>query len=39
MSELINHANRMADLFRGFSGGYGSYYARLLDKAGGKQKV
>ena len=39
MSELTNHANRMADLFRGFSGGYGSYYARLLGKAGGKQKV
>ena len=39
MSEPTNHANRMADLFRGFSGGYGTYDARLLGKAEGKQKV
>ena len=39
MSELIDHASKMAALFRGFSGGYGTYDARLLGKAEGKQKV
>ena len=39
MSELIDHANRMATLFRGLSGAYGTYNARLLGKAEGKQKV
>lgn len=39
MSELIDHANKMATLFRGFSGDYGTYDARLLGKAEGKQKV
>ena len=39
MSELIDHANRMATLFRGLSGAYGTYDARLLGKAEGKQKV
>ena len=38
MSELIADAGRMAALFRGFSGGYGTYDARLLSKADGKQK-
>ena len=32
-------AKRLASLFRGFSGGYGTYYPRLLGKAEGKQKV
>ena len=39
MSELIADAGRMAALFRGFSGGYGTYDVRLLGKAKGKQKV
>jgi len=39
MSEQINDARRMADLFKGFSGGYGTYDARFLGKAEGKQKV
>jgi len=39
MSELIIDAGRMAALFRGFSGGYGTYDVRLLGKADGKQKV
>ena len=39
MSEQINDAGRMATLFRGFSGGYGTYDAQLLGKAEGKQKV
>ena len=39
MSEVIDASVRMADLFRGFSGGYGTYDARLLGHAGGKQKV
>ena len=39
MSELINDAGRMAALFRGFTGGYGTYNARLLGNAKGKQKV
>ncbi len=39
MIELIDHANKMATLFRGFAGGYGTYDARLLSKAEGKQKV
>jgi hypothetical protein len=39
MSELIADASRMAALFRGFSGGYGTYDVRLLGKAEGKQKV
>ena len=39
MSELIDHANKMATLFRGLSGAYGTYDARLLGKAEGKQKV
>ena len=39
MSELIADAGRMAALFRGFSGGYGTYDVRLLGKAEGKQKV
>ena len=39
MSELIADAGRMAALFRGFSGGYGTYDARLLGRAEGKQKV
>ena len=33
MSEQINDARRMADLFKGFSGGYGTYDARFLGKA------
>ena len=39
MSELIADAGRMAALFRGFSGGYGTYDARLLGRAVGKQKA
>jgi hypothetical protein len=39
MSEQIDDARRMAALFRGFSGGYGTYDVRLLGKAEGKQKV
>lgn len=39
MSEQLNDARRMADLFKGFSGGYGTYDARFLGKVGGKQKV
>ena len=37
MSELINDAGRMAALFRGFTGGYGTYNARLLGNTKGKQ--
>ncbi|MCH1515748.1 MAG: hypothetical protein L7U52_03455, partial [Alphaproteobacteria bacterium] len=32
-------AKRLANLFKGFSGGYGTYDPRLLGKAGGKQEV
>ena len=39
MSELTDAATSMAFLFRGFSGGYGTYDARLLGKTEGKQKV
>jgi hypothetical protein len=39
MSELIDDAGRMAALFRGFSGSYGTYDARFLGSAKGKQKV
>ena len=39
MSEQIDDAGRMAVLFRGFSGGYGTYDARILGKTEGKQKV
>ena len=39
MSQLITDAGRMAALFKGFSGGYGTYDAWFLGKAEGKQKV
>ena len=39
MSELIDDAGRMATLFWGFSGAYGTYNARQLGTAKGKQKV
>lgn len=39
MSDFIDDAGRMAALFWGFSGAYGTYEARQLGTTNGKQKV